>query len=290
MARKAYIGVGDAAKRIRRAYIGIDGKARKIKKIYIGVNGIAQLACELKQYTLSFAANGGTGSMSSIQTKEMFASPGEAIDSITVPSCEFTRSGYEFKWWVDGAGTKYEVGSKISLSGNTTLTAVWVQLVTINYTKTANLNYWASAWLGDVTGETGPVSKDGNPYYLRFKVTRYDGTVLNLASNLGGTFINDKGEYHVYSVQVPIDSTVEIGLVNKFSGDLCEIWRNGSRIAGPAEYITGSSTNYVYTNNYALTNLNVVFDWRTSGLIQDFSTWPPQDTRESWWVCGISTY
>ena len=42
MARGAYIGVSDKARKIKKGYIGVDGKARKIKKGYIGVGGVAR--------------------------------------------------------------------------------------------------------------------------------------------------------------------------------------------------------------------------------------------------------
>lgn len=43
MAKGAYIGVNNVARKIKKGYIGVDGVARKIKKAYIGVNGIARL-------------------------------------------------------------------------------------------------------------------------------------------------------------------------------------------------------------------------------------------------------
>lgn len=42
MAKKAYVGVGGVARKIKKGYIGIGGKARKIKKAYIGVGGVAR--------------------------------------------------------------------------------------------------------------------------------------------------------------------------------------------------------------------------------------------------------
>ena len=42
MAKGAYIGVNNVAKKIKGGYIGIDGVAKKIKKAYIGVGGVAR--------------------------------------------------------------------------------------------------------------------------------------------------------------------------------------------------------------------------------------------------------
>lgn len=43
MAKGAYIGVGDVAKKVKKMYIGIGGVAHAVKKAYIGVNGVARL-------------------------------------------------------------------------------------------------------------------------------------------------------------------------------------------------------------------------------------------------------
>ena len=42
MAKGAYIGVNNVARKIKKGYIGVDGVARKIKKAYIGIGGVAR--------------------------------------------------------------------------------------------------------------------------------------------------------------------------------------------------------------------------------------------------------
>ena len=42
MAKGAYIGINNVAKKIKGGYIGIDGVARKITKAYVGVGGVAR--------------------------------------------------------------------------------------------------------------------------------------------------------------------------------------------------------------------------------------------------------
>ena len=42
MAKKAYIGIDNKARKVKKMYIGVDGVARKIKKAYIGVGGVAR--------------------------------------------------------------------------------------------------------------------------------------------------------------------------------------------------------------------------------------------------------
>ena len=42
MAKGAYIGVNNVARKIKKGYIGVNGLARRIKKAYIGVGGVAR--------------------------------------------------------------------------------------------------------------------------------------------------------------------------------------------------------------------------------------------------------
>lgn len=42
MAKGAYVGVNNKARKIKKGYVGVNGKARKIKKVYIGVGGVAR--------------------------------------------------------------------------------------------------------------------------------------------------------------------------------------------------------------------------------------------------------
>ena len=42
MAKKAYIGIDNKARKVKKMYIGVGGVARKIKKAYIGVGGVAR--------------------------------------------------------------------------------------------------------------------------------------------------------------------------------------------------------------------------------------------------------
>ena len=69
--------------------------------------------------TVSFAANGDTGTMSPVQLK--------SGSSITVPACGFTRQNYEFLGWStssDGA-VAYAVDATITVNSNITLYAQW---------------------------------------------------------------------------------------------------------------------------------------------------------------------
>jgi len=73
-------------------------------------------------YTVTFNANGGSGTAPGVQTVN-------AGSSITLPSgSALTRNGYTFDGWNtnnSGTGTNYSAGSSYSPSGNVTLYAKW---------------------------------------------------------------------------------------------------------------------------------------------------------------------
>ena len=77
-------------------------------------------------YTVSFAANGGTGTMT--------AATGIS-GNYMLPACTFTApAGKQFKAWSVG-GVEKAVGDKITVTANTTVTAVW-EAVEYNVTVT----------------------------------------------------------------------------------------------------------------------------------------------------------
>ena len=94
----------------------------------------AQWKKDIVNYTVTFNANGGTGTMAA-QTFE--AGVSQAIKANT-----FTRSGYTFTGWntkADGSGTSYTDNQSITLSQDITLYAQWKKNI-VNYTVTFNAN------------------------------------------------------------------------------------------------------------------------------------------------------
>lgn len=72
------------------------------------------------EYTLTFSANGGIGSIESIAKFEN--------EEIVLPTEGFTRTDYEFTCWnalADGSGTSYASGAKFKLTTDTILYAQW---------------------------------------------------------------------------------------------------------------------------------------------------------------------
>ncbi len=82
-------------------------------------------------YTVSFAANGGTGTMADVT-----GISGE----YTLPANGFTApDGKQFKAWSVG-GAEKAVGDKITVTADTTVTAVWEDIPVTTYTITFNAN------------------------------------------------------------------------------------------------------------------------------------------------------
>lgn len=104
------------------------------------------------KHTVSFAANEGSGSMTPVEVEDG--------TEYTLPACTFTApSNKTFKAWSVG-GEEKQPGDKITVSANTTVTAVWQDFVKYNLwvggVQITNTN------AGNITGEgiTGAVSYD----------------------------------------------------------------------------------------------------------------------------------
>ena len=78
-------------------------------------------------YTVSFDANGGTGTMANVTVYE---------GSYPLPACGFTApEGKEFDCWaVDGDENTYAPGDSYTLTADTTFIAQWKDLPVVNYT------------------------------------------------------------------------------------------------------------------------------------------------------------
>lgn len=77
-------------------------------------------------YTVSFDANGGTGTMADVTVTSPY----------TLPNCGFTApEGQEFDYWtVDGDEGMYDPGDEYELTGDTTFVAQWKDLPVPTYT------------------------------------------------------------------------------------------------------------------------------------------------------------
>ncbi len=88
-------------------------------------------ATQSATHTISFVANGGSGTMSNQTVYEGVSTQLNVV--------EFTRGGYEFTGWntqADGSGASYSNQQAVSLTGDLNLYAQWTQAELISYTVT----------------------------------------------------------------------------------------------------------------------------------------------------------
>ena len=105
-------------------------------------------------YTVSFDANGGTGTMADVT-----GISGE----YTLPANGFTApDGKQFKAWSVG-GNEKAVGDKITVTADTTVTAVWENIPVTTYTVSFDAND-GSGTMANVTGVLGDYTLPANGF------------------------------------------------------------------------------------------------------------------------------
>ena len=121
-------------------------------------------------YTVSFNANGGTGSM---------IDETEQLGGYVLPECTFTApTGKQFKCWAEGSasGTQYAVGYEYDVTANVTFYAIWENIPVTNYTITAT------------AGANGTISPSGE-----VSVAEGEDKTFTITANSG---------YHIKDVKV----------------------------------------------------------------------------------------
>ena len=103
---------------------------------------------KINQYTFTYDANGGQGTMESYT--------GDFGDLLRLPACAFTRAGYRFTGWntaADGSGTAYKPAEYVNLTDNLTFYAQWEPIIrTIRFDPGAGSGEMADVTVMD--GET----------------------------------------------------------------------------------------------------------------------------------------
>ena len=109
------------------------------------------ITIEAPTYTISFDANGGTGSMASVPN---------TTGTYELPACAFTApANKEFKAWQVNGGEEKNPGESIIVTGNTVLTALWKDLPVVSgYTITFDA--------GGGSGTMAPVAGASGNYHL----------------------------------------------------------------------------------------------------------------------------
>ena len=147
---------------------------------------VFQEAANVPTYTVSFAANGGTGTMADVT-----GISGE----YTLPSNGFTApNGMKFKAW-NVSGNEKAVGDKITVTANTTVTAIW-EAVEYNVTVTGGT---ASVGAGTpitkaTMGTTVTLIAGQAPAGQEFDKWVVNGVVVDDANSATTTFVMPAGE------------------------------------------------------------------------------------------------
>ena len=107
------------------------------ERITVAGNMTASAVWTKNQYSVSFDANGGSGSMKSAAVSDG--------STYTLPASTFTAPvGMSFSGWKIGS-TTYQPGDSITVSGNTTVTAVWSQNI-------HSITFYANGGSGSMEG------------------------------------------------------------------------------------------------------------------------------------------
>ena len=139
---------------------------------------------EARSFTITFNANGGTGSMEPVTVEEGSRYP--------LPACGFTApDGQEFKAWEIG-GIEYNAGDGYVVLGNTEIKALWKDSAVIPTTFTITFN------ANGGTGSMEPVTvEEGSRYVLpACGFTAPDGQEFK-AWEIGGIEYNAGDDYVV---------------------------------------------------------------------------------------------
>ena len=127
----------------------------------------------IQVFTVSFDANGGTGTIDSV-TKD-------ADTSLTLPACTFTApSGQQFKCWKVG-DDEYSVGDSLYVDDNKVVKAIWEDIPTTKYDVTFNANGGTGTMAPVETAGTYVLPANGftAPANKQFKCWEVNGAELN---------------------------------------------------------------------------------------------------------------
>ena len=123
--------------------------------------------------TISFDANGGTGTMAPVTVKR-----GATTE---LPAVKFSKTGCEFIWWEDGNGNAYSDKSAITPEENMVLTAQWLAIEDITSSTTTMTPGKAYRMTADTTiSERITIGKGDEPVVIILT----EGTTLTASKGI----------------------------------------------------------------------------------------------------------
>lgn len=169
------------AKRATATTATIKGSVKSSNGSWTGASVVATATVTIPALvpaTITFDANGGSGSVDAISTYVGVAN--------TIPSNSLTRTGYTFNGWntaSDGSGTAYATGSTITPTGDVTLYAQWQA----TYVKPEIQNLLAFRVADTSGGATPTVTSTGETGFCRFELVGGANYTFDSASVQFGT-------------------------------------------------------------------------------------------------------
>ncbi len=216
----------------------------------------------VKQFTVSFDNNSGTGSKDSVKVSDG--------DGYTLPSNPFTApSGYQFKGWAKSANGDVISTEMITVTANTTLYAIWekipAEMPTVAVSENLTLTY------GEYTGQkfTATIEqKDGYTYEYQWI---YGNTVISNTDTLAIPDDLTVGEYDYYLAVGA--KRIDNGEITWYSNPDLLVKVNPKEL--DASNITLSKDAFTYDGNEQKPTVTVNVGGKTLTENTDYTvTWP----------------
>lgn len=211
----------------------------------------------LTRHTITFNANGGSGTMS--QQKVVALDGMAGYTNIAENAFTFNIEGYYFAGWntaADGSATAYSNGQFIGVTGDLSFNAQWSNMYCIIYRHSNHTNLY----------------DDNNTGHQECYALSINGVQQRKLS----TFANDDGDVYWY----PYGTLVKVEVSNYNDSELwyddvdCDVYWNGTSV----------SKGYRETEyEFSLGNhIDIDFQWEIAGSLLSLD-------MQSWWDCYIRT-
>ena len=173
---------------------------------YLGEKVTVNYTVPVTTYTVSFDANGGTGTMADVTG---------VTGSYTLPACTFTApSDKQFKGWSTSASGAVITGTSITVSADTTLYAIWEPIPATTYSLTTQVNGGhgtiSASKTGLTAGSTETITFTPDAGYKIDTVT-VNGTATSVSGNTLNVTMNENKTVVVTYKAIEYNITVTDG-------------------------------------------------------------------------------